>query len=191
MKYSILVFLSLVTASIAHAVPYELPTDSGWYQLQDSKTYESLCATGSGLPCDVPPGEYVLINHNAAVGQPDRRIIVRIGNLDQEPTIVYESKSCSSNIYSDPELPFNARPLTRVGCTVQCTVGMVTGGSCSASYARGPGYQDLDEFLLNTRTTLTEEGFACYLSSFPGFGPFEGTEGLLPAQFLIGLACLK
>ncbi len=181
MKYGFLVFLSLVTASIAHAVPYELPMDSGWYQLQDSNTYETLCSTGSGLPCDVPPGDYVLINHNAAVGQPDRRIIVQVGKQDDGPTIIYESKTCESDI--------DLRTYVGVACTVQCTVGMLTGGSCSAHFT---GTAESDKYLLNTRTGLSVEGFRCGLTSDPGdTRPVETDGGFYPARFHIGLACLN
>ncbi len=191
MKYGLLVLLSLATASIAHAVPYELPMDSGWYQLQDSKTYETLCSTGSGLPCDVPPGEYVLINHNAAVGQPDRRVIVQVGVQAARPTIGYEDKICEANTYFDSNNgtdPFIQSPLTLIGCTVQCTTGMVTGGSCLAHYT---GFADASEFTLNTKTQLSDEGFRCSLTSFPGAEPYSDRGGFLPARFYIGLACLQ
>ncbi len=36
--------------------------DNGWYQVQDAGTFESLCE--GGLSCDVPPGRYIVINHN-------------------------------------------------------------------------------------------------------------------------------
>ena len=192
MRYGLLVFLSLVTASIAHAVPYELPMDSGWYQLQDSNTYETLCSTGSGLPCDVPPGDYVLINHNAAVGQPDRRIIVQVGKQDDGPTIIYESKTCESNTYFDLNNGTNRffeKPVALVRCTVQCTVGMLTGGSCSARFT---GTAESEEYLLNTHTGLSAEGFTCGLTSDPGdTRPVETDGGLQPARFHIGLACLN
>jgi len=36
--------------------------DDGWYQVQDAITFESLCE--GGLSCDVPPGSYIVINHD-------------------------------------------------------------------------------------------------------------------------------
>ncbi len=194
MRYDLVVCLSLSTASIALAVPYELPTDSGWYQLQDSNTYETLCSTGSGLECDVPAGDYVLINHNAPVGDPDRRKIVSVGEQDDGPTIIYESKTCLSNTYREyPDSANNdtyaLRPYAEVACTVQCTVGMVTGGSCIAHFT---GEADSDEYLLNSRTHLSERGFSCGLTSDPGdTRPVVTNGGLYPAKFDIGLACLK
>ncbi len=187
MRYGLSVLLSLSTVSIAHAVPYELPMDSGWYQLQDSSTYETLCSTGSGLPCDVPPGDYVLINHNVAVGQPDHRQIVSIGNQDNGPTIVYETKTCLADTYRD----YNTQillPSGLVGCSVQCTTGMLTGGSCTATYT---GDADADEYSLNTRTRMTEKGFVCSLTSYPGAEPYTNVGNYEPARFSIGLACLK
>ncbi len=35
--------------------------DDGWYQVQDARSYESLCQ--GNRSCVVPPGEYIVINH--------------------------------------------------------------------------------------------------------------------------------
>ena len=64
------IFVTLTGQSIAAS--YSLPDDSGWYQLQSRTTYETVCQTGDPQPCDVTPGSYVLLNHNASdeIGQP-------------------------------------------------------------------------------------------------------------------------
>lgn len=40
-------------------------SDSGWYQVQDAQTFESLCEGGSS--CSVPPGMYIVINHHTGI----------------------------------------------------------------------------------------------------------------------------
>ena len=39
--------------------------DDGWYQVQDVRTYSTVCEGGSG--CEVSPGDYVVINHTSGV----------------------------------------------------------------------------------------------------------------------------
>ena len=39
--------------------------DDGWYQVQNSDTLQSLCEGGNS--CQVPPGNYVVINHSSGV----------------------------------------------------------------------------------------------------------------------------
>jgi len=77
------VLILIGVARLSIAAPYTLPTDSGWYQLQSTITFETECQTGDPQPCEVDPGSYVLLNHNASnsSGQPVRTTVT----IEQEP----------------------------------------------------------------------------------------------------------
>lgn len=61
-----IIAVAVLGSSTAFAAPtvsgntISWPAD-GWYQVQDSTTYESLCQGGQS--CDVPAGKYIVINH--------------------------------------------------------------------------------------------------------------------------------
>jgi len=57
---SFLTFVCLLPLS-TFAVEYTAPDGTGWWQLQESDTYSTVCTMDSGV-CDVPPGVYTLVN---------------------------------------------------------------------------------------------------------------------------------
>ena len=70
-----IIALALAAASgSATAVEYALPS-GGYYQLQTTDTYETVCQSGS--PCDVPAGTYTLLDFTVS---PTARSSVTVGS---------------------------------------------------------------------------------------------------------------
>ena len=64
---ALLFALSCATANAAPSVDGQSISwpDDGWYQVQDAESYVSLCEGGTS--CEVPAGNYIVINHTTGV----------------------------------------------------------------------------------------------------------------------------
>ena len=66
--------------------------DDGWYQVQDSQTFVSLCEGNTS--CEVPPGNYIVINHTTGI---------RFTDILVESTTSDNPVSVSGNTISWPD----------------------------------------------------------------------------------------
>lgn len=132
----------LLVSTAVIAVPYSLPNDGDWYQLQDLVTYQEYC-NSSDESCDVPAGTYALINHSVPVSDPSHRQVVSVVDSGQPvtpPTTPVANFRLDTQIVREscidgyPGRPEDFDNLGRVVCTAQCPSGYsLTGGSCYAS----------------------------------------------------------
>jgi|GEM_PF-1557210 hypothetical protein len=69
--------------------------DDGWYQVQDSETFESICEGGSS--CDVESGVFIVINHTTGQRWWMESEVVGMGGSSAEPMVVGSTISWSSD----------------------------------------------------------------------------------------------
>lgn len=112
---TLLFILSSFYSFGAYAADYYLPTDSGWYQLQDANTFRTVCSTGDQQPCSIEAGQYVIINHNtdSSIKTP-----VTVSEQNGNAAIVHVVNSCTET--------------TTTECNASCPTGYLASGiSCS------------------------------------------------------------
>lgn len=179
--------LSLALPGVAVAMPsvsgttITLPTDPGWYQVQNASTFESICE-GQISVCDVTPGTYIVINHTSS--ERFENIVVNDPGSTTPPTtptasfsVTHVSLTCTA-LHQGFNAPAN--------CTLSCPGGGIAiGASCEARWAFiTPNH------VLGTSTALQPAGVRCSLTSAPDFVPTV-SEGSFPtAEFTGHLACL-
>lgn len=166
----------------AFAVEYKLP-DDGWYQLRDSSTYAELC-NSSLASCNVPPGDYLLINHSVLLTDDRHTTHVTITEDQPEPESpphnAYYSIQ-STVVQEDCLYGFPGRPMENDDqpCIAQCPDSYaLTGGSCRAwrddTYIDfGPGGQFgiSTTVRISTLNKPTPEGYSCELDMEADYVP--------------------
>lgn len=175
---SLLILMSFAT----WAVEYTFPTD-GWYQLQDPATFREVCTTSSAV-CDIPAGEYVLINHSLPQTDSNHRTSIAIGSSNSgsnpEPNTQYRIESTmveQSCLNGFPSKPFATDDQP---CVAYCPQGYgVTGGSCKATRSRDTFVDERDgeirarfvDLRVPTNGALYDGGYACELEKNADFNP--------------------
>ena len=151
-------------ASRVDAVPYD--PNLGYFQLQDPVTYETVCETGFG-PCDVPPGDYVLIDFTVS---PPSRAPVTVGDAGSGTPL-----TASSFVRVDESCDFERNGLTSTnGPGTRFAEGASCLATCPASAPRVYGVLRCEAGAGQVRdqTELLEVQF---VTSFPDGGGPEST----------------
>lgn len=166
----------ILFSPLAFAVQYSVPSD-GWYQLQSLPSYETVCSSIE-VTCDVPAGQYVLVNHSLPVSEAKHRQKITIS----EPNAQFSIKT--TVVYQDCINGYPGRPLSSDDepCVASCPDGYArTGGSCKASrkdtayvFNNGvtTGTRDA-HFRVPTLDTPIEGGFSCELDKSTNFTPID------------------
>lgn len=127
--------IALCTASIcgpSFAIEYSPPTGA-WYQVLTADFFEEVCTT-STAPCDIPAGNYVLINFGTDPATRTSLTLPRSGTVGEDPAnplgLVFVDETCK--IGGNVER-----------CEVSCPVGSAVVGvtTCNAYWVdtSGPG----------------------------------------------------
>lgn len=172
----ILTLASVFGAGGALAVEYSLP-DDGWYQLQNADSYEELCSSAS-TSCDVPPGQYILINHSVPSDEPGHREIITVASTDPVNTN-YAIES--TIVTTECTFGYPGRPNAQDGmpCVAQCPDSYaLTGGSCRATRfdtyfdfgANGTFSREV-KLRVPTLDTPTPTSFSCEIDTVYDYNP--------------------
>ena len=164
-KYILYVLVTMTghfVSGSALAVPYELPTNESWYQLQEADTYRTVCSSSDQQSCNVPVGTYVLLEFAGN------------GETIRTPVVVEDIATEGAEILQITSICTEA---SGASCNAFCPIGYLPSGvSCASQTDSGesvPGRDLVGRF--DNRSGFCESRIA----------------GLFDFDALLTLACVK